>query len=69
MTRPPGPGPFTEAKVDNMDTRGGAETGPSVAPQEAPALRIPGAITYDALMRKIEARNPIIARIIASRRP
>lgn len=55
--------------MDNMDTRGGAETGPGVAPQEAPALRIPGAITYDELMRKIEARNPIIARIIASRRP
>lgn len=55
--------------MDNMDTRGGAETGPSVAPQEAPALRIPGAITYDELMRKIEVRNPIVAGIIASRHP
>ena len=69
MTRPPGPGPFTEAKMDNMDTRGGAETGPSVAPQEAPALRIPGAITYDELMRKIKARNPIVTGIVASRHP
>ncbi len=65
MTRPRGPGPFTEVKMDNMVTKGGAKTVPSVAPQEAPALRIPGAISYDELMRKIEARNPIIA----SRRP
>jgi len=55
--------------MDNMDTRGGAETGPSVAPQKAPVLRIPGAITHDELMRKIKARNPIVARIIASRHP
>ncbi len=51
--------------MDNMVSKGGAETGPNVAPQEAPALLIPGAITYDELMRKIEARNPIIA----NRRP
>ena len=55
--------------MENMVTKGGAETVPSVAPQEAPALRIPGAITYDELMRKIEARNPIVAGIMASRRP
>ncbi len=65
MIRTPGPGPFTEAEMENTVTKGGAETVPSVAPQEAPALRIPGAISYDELMRKIEARNPIIA----SRRP
>lgn len=47
--------------MDNMETKGGAETGPSVAPQEAPALQITGAITYNELMREIEARNPIIA--------
>ena len=56
-----GPGPFTEAKMENMEPKGEAETVPSGALPEAPALRIPGAISYDELMREIEARNPIIA--------
>ena len=51
--------------MENTSSKDGAETKPSAAPREAPALIIPGAMTYDELMRKIEARNPIIA----SRRP
>ncbi len=51
--------------MENTSSKKGAETRPSAAPQEAPALIIPAAMTYDELMRKIEARNPIIA----SRRP
>ena len=60
-----GPGPSREVEVENTTSQEGAETRPSAAPQEAPALIIPGAMTYDELMRKIEVRNPIIA----SRRP
>ena len=51
--------------MENTSSKEGAETRPSAAPQEAPALIISGAIAYDELIRKIEARNPIIA----SRRP
>ncbi len=51
--------------MENTSLKERAETTPSAAPQEAPALIIPGAMTYDELMRKIEVRNPIIA----SRRP
>ncbi len=60
-----GPGPSREVEMDNTSSKEGAETRPSAAPQEAPALIIPGAITYNELMREIDARNPIIA----SRRP
>jgi hypothetical protein len=51
--------------MENTPSKEGAETTPSAMPREAPALTIPGAMTYDELMRKIDARNPIIA----SRRP
>ena len=47
--------------MENMEPKGEAETVPSSALPEAPALRISGAISYDELMRDIEARNPIIA--------
>ena len=47
--------------MENTSSNEGAETRPSAVPQEAPALIIPGAITYDQLMRQIDARNPIIA--------
>ena len=60
-----GPGPSREVEMENTPSKDGAETKPSAVPQEAPALTIAGAITYDELIRKIEARNPIIA----SRRP
>ncbi len=47
--------------MKNTSSKEAAETRPSAAPQEAPALIIPGAITYEELMREIDARNPIIA--------
>lgn len=47
--------------MENTSSNEGAETRPSAVPQEAPALIIPGAITYDQLMRQIDALNPIIA--------
>ena len=65
MPNTAGPGPSKEVEMDNTSSKEGAKTRPSAAPQEAPALIIPGAITYNELMREIDARNPIIA----SRRP
>ncbi len=48
--------------MENTSSKEGAETRPSAVPQEAPALKIPGAIPYAELMRMIDASNPVRAR-------
>ena len=47
--------------MDKTSSNEGSRVEPDAAPQEAASITIRGAVTYDELMRTIEARNPIIA--------
>lgn len=47
--------------MDKTEPQDGSGIKPDTAAQEAAAVTIRGAMTYDELMRMIQARNPIIA--------
>ncbi len=53
--------------MENMEPKGGAQTVPGVAPQEAPALVISGVKTYNKLIYELAKSNPIVASILARR--